>query len=147
MGAGLGLRGVEEFPAEPEARWRMNLDVLRRASDDLAGWPAEALMPGAFAGPMLVLYGGTSDYVTDAGRAAFAHWFPQAELHAIPDTGHCSSAATSASWARSSARSTSRVIRVRAPTRRADSARHVAITTPVAPEGSSYVVPAGTWPA
>ena len=62
----------------------------------------------------------------------------------IPETGHCSRAATRASWARSSARSTSRVIRVRAPTRRADSARHVAITTPV---GSSYVVPAGTWPA
>ena len=61
-------------------------------------------------------------------------------LSGIPDTGHCSSAATSASCARSSARSTSRVIRARAPTRRADSARHVAITTPEGPEGPEVVV-------
>ena len=49
----------------------------------------------------------------------------------MPVVGHCSSAATSASCARSSASSTSRVIRVRAPTRRADSARHAAMMASV----------------
>ena len=47
-------------------------------------------------------------------------------LSGTPVAGHCSSAATRASCARSSARLTSRVIRVRAPTRRADSARQAA---------------------
>ena len=50
-----------------------------------------------------------------------------AGLAGTPDVGHCSSAASSASCARSSASSTSRVIRVRAPTSRADSARHAVV--------------------
>ena len=61
-----------------------------------------------------------------------------------PVAGHCSRAATSASCARSSASSTSRVIRVRAPTRRADSARHAATMAPI---GSSVLDSAGTQPA
>src|SRR4051812_35173468 len=47
-------------------------------------------------------------------------------LSGTPDSGHCSSAATSASWARSSASPTSRTIRVRPAIRRVDSIRQTA---------------------
>src|SRR6185312_2630731 len=67
-----------------------------------------------------------------------------AGLSGTPAAGHCSSAATSASCARSSASATSRVICVRAPTRRAESARHVAM---IASVRSSEGDCAGTRPA
>src|SRR5665213_1630757 len=51
-----------------------------------------------------------------------------AGLSGTPDCGHCSSAATSASWARSSARPTSRVRRVSPAMTRADSMRQTAST-------------------
>ena len=47
-------------------------------------------------------------------------------LSGMPDSGHCSSAATRASWARSSARPTSRTMRVRPAMSRADSIRQTA---------------------
>ena len=47
-------------------------------------------------------------------------------LSGMPDCGHCSSAATSASWARSSAHPMSWTMRARAPITRADSIRHTA---------------------
>src|SRR5262249_54889156 len=47
-------------------------------------------------------------------------------LSGTPDTGHCSSAATSASCAKSSARPISRTSRVRAPMSLGDSIRHTA---------------------
>src|SRR5262245_28914705 len=47
-------------------------------------------------------------------------------LSGTPDSGHCWSAASSASWARSSARLTSRSTRVRPAMSLADSMRHTA---------------------
>src|SRR5689334_19271631 len=47
-------------------------------------------------------------------------------LSGTPDSGHCASAATSASWARSSARPTSRTRRVSPAISRADSIRKTA---------------------
>src|SRR5205807_3909362 len=47
-------------------------------------------------------------------------------LFGTPDAGHCSSAATSASWARSSATATSRTMRVSPAINRADSIRQTA---------------------
>src|SRR5437660_12763024 len=47
-------------------------------------------------------------------------------LSGIPDSGHCSSAATSASCARSSATATSRTMRVSPAINRADSIRQTA---------------------
>lgn len=81
------LQSLEVRAGQP-ARWRMNLDVLRDSMDALTGWPGDGPTPGAFGGPVLALYGGASDYVTEAGRAAFARWFPQAELRCLPDAGH-----------------------------------------------------------
>src|SRR5688500_20035672 len=49
-------------------------------------------------------------------------------LSGTPDSGHRSSAATRASWARSSARPTSRTIRARPAISRADSIRQTAST-------------------
>src|SRR5690349_17660861 len=53
-------------------------------------------------------------------------------LSGTPASGHFSSAATSASWARSSARPTSPTIRARPATRRADSIRQTASIARVA---------------
>src|ERR1700752_2960246 len=47
-------------------------------------------------------------------------------LSGMPDSGHCSRAATSASWARSSATATSRTMRVSPAISRADSIRQTA---------------------
>src|SRR4029450_10692082 len=51
-------------------------------------------------------------------------------LRGTPDSGHCSSAATRASWASSSARPTSRTIRRTPAMIRADSIRQTASTAP-----------------
>ena len=53
-------------------------------------------------------------------------------LLGMPSDGHCSRAATRASWARSSARPTSLVIRVSPATRRADSRRQTALAADAA---------------
>lgn len=70
------------------ARWRMNLSVLRAAMATLTGWPADAVTPGAFTGPVLALAGAQSDYVDAAGAAALRHWFPQVDLRVLEGTGH-----------------------------------------------------------
>ena len=62
---------------------------------------------------------------------SIARCLPVAMSHApglsgTPDAGHCSSAATRASWARSSARPTSRTMRARPAMSRADSIRQTA---------------------
>ena len=51
---------------------------------------------------------------------------PRAGLFGTPASGHCSSAATSASWARSSATPTSRTSRARLAMSRGDSIRQTA---------------------
>lgn len=75
-----------DLRAEPP-RWKMNLDALRAAMPALTGWP-DGLVPGAFAGPMLVLAGAESDYVDRAAEAALHRFFPQARLSRIDGTGH-----------------------------------------------------------
>ena len=70
-------------------------------------------------------------------------------LSGTPESGHCSRAATSASWARSSASARSWVIRVRPATSRAASVLQILLTTsgavtrPIRPggDGISQVSP------
>ena len=69
------------------ARWRLNAAALEAGMDRLTGWPDE-LSGRTFAGPALALYGGASEYVDDAARAAIRRQFPNAEFHAVPGAGH-----------------------------------------------------------
>ncbi len=68
-------------------RWRINLEVLRDDMPEIAGFPD--FPPGtAYRGPCLVVRGAASDYVDDAGLAAFARLFPGYRLAVIPGAGH-----------------------------------------------------------
>lgn len=75
-----------DLKADPP-RWRMNLAALRDQMPGLTGWPA-ADEGMRFDGPMLVLAGGDSDYVDDAGRAAIAALFPKGTVETVGGTGH-----------------------------------------------------------
>jgi hypothetical protein len=61
----------------------------------------------------------------------------------IPDTGHCSRPATSASWASSSATATSRTMRVSPAISRADSILHTASIARAAPDEAIRLVRSG----
>ena len=67
--------------------WRLNLAAIAGARDalqDFPDFPASA----AFAGPMLAVAGGASDYIRPDHAPAFARYFPNAEIHRIPGAGH-----------------------------------------------------------
>lgn len=67
-------------------RWRLNLDALRRAMDELIGFPD--LDGRTFDGPVLFLYGADSDYVQVEQRPRIERYFPNAEYAAVEDAGH-----------------------------------------------------------
>lgn len=66
-------------------RWRLNLDVLEREMSKITGWPEVA---GQFAGPVLFLSGGRSDYVLPEHRTLIKPRFPNAKFAKLPDVGH-----------------------------------------------------------
>lgn len=65
--------------------WRLNLAGLRQCYPDLIGAPQQ---DGCFAGPVLFIRGGDSDYVLPEHRDAILKLFPQAESKTIAGTGH-----------------------------------------------------------
>ena len=66
--------------------WRCNVAAFVQG---LAGMVGGVDLPGrTFAGPALVLCGGRSDYVTDAGLEEIRRHFPCAESATIPEAGH-----------------------------------------------------------
>lgn len=65
--------------------WRIPLDILADQIPQLESFPA---LDGRYQGPALFLYGAASDYVTAAARAPIQHYFPAAQLQAIPQAGH-----------------------------------------------------------
>ncbi|MFT4084279.1 MAG: alpha/beta fold hydrolase [Nocardioides sp.] len=70
-------------------RWQMNLAVLGDSLDQLADWPAEALVGVApYRGPVLWVAGAQSDYITAEYEPAMAHWFPRKRLATIKNAGH-----------------------------------------------------------
>jgi len=66
-------------------RWRLNLDALERDMPKILGWPD---LPGTFDGPVLVLSGALSDYVTPDHRPAIRGLFPNARFAKIPEAAH-----------------------------------------------------------
>ena len=68
-----------------ERRWRLNLDALEGAMDEISGWPDAA---GRFEGPALFLSGAESDYLTGEHRPAVQALFPAARFARIQGAGH-----------------------------------------------------------
>jgi esterase len=84
-------RGVRAFLLqslvldEDGARWALNLEVLDEQMPAIMGFPEVA---GRFEGPVLVLRGGTSDYVRDADLAAFRDRFPALRVETLAGACH-----------------------------------------------------------
>jgi len=68
-----------------EKRWFLNLDILAAEMPKILGFPE---IGGSWAGPVLFLSGGASDYVTEAHRPAIRRHFPKARFAKIPGAGH-----------------------------------------------------------
>lgn len=68
-------------------QWRINLEVLDKALGQLLEFPISCTGQ-AFQGPALFLYGGRSDYLTEAAAPAIRGCFPYARLRAIAGAGH-----------------------------------------------------------
>ena len=69
--------------------WRMNLDVLGDALEDLASWPADRLPEGAsYDGPVLWVGGAESAYVRDDFVGAMTALFPRVRRVTIKRAGH-----------------------------------------------------------
>jgi pimeloyl-ACP methyl ester carboxylesterase len=66
-------------------RWRLNLDALEAEMDGITGWEA---VTSRFDGPVLVLAGALSDYVTEGHRAVILEHFPQTQIEVIDGAGH-----------------------------------------------------------
>ena len=69
------------------ARWRLNLDVLKGSLSNLMGWPASWPHP-EYDGPALFLHGGASDYVTAEMRPTIRRLFPAARFETLEGAGH-----------------------------------------------------------
>lgn len=68
-------------------RWRLGLDEIAGAMEQLLGWPA--IHPKrSYAGPSLFLRGGKSNYVPDAAKATILDLFPQAAVETVDGVGH-----------------------------------------------------------
>jgi Predicted hydrolases or acyltransferases (alpha/beta hydrolase superfamily) len=65
--------------------WRMNLQDIQRQYGHLIG---ENRPDASYAGPILFLKGGNSDYIKSDYRQAITRRFPAAQLKIVPDTGH-----------------------------------------------------------
>ncbi|MBT2968841.1 MAG: alpha/beta fold hydrolase [Candidatus Thiodiazotropha sp. (ex Ctena orbiculata)] len=66
--------------------WRFNLEGLRSAISDMAGFPQ--VESEIFAGETLFVHGEKSDYVTDAYRERIAQLFPHYRLRMLHGAGH-----------------------------------------------------------
>jgi pimeloyl-ACP methyl ester carboxylesterase len=70
-------------------RWQINLDVLVKDMEEIAGWPEERLAGAApYDGPVLWLAGQGSDYVMPEYAGAMDRWFPSNRLVTIKGAGH-----------------------------------------------------------
>ena len=67
--------------------WRVNLPAIAASMPQLAGFPP-SLRRQAFEGPMHVIAGGRSDYVTRRDGAEFRAMFPAAQVELIERAGH-----------------------------------------------------------
>ncbi len=67
--------------------WRINLEVLDNAMDDLTGFPTLQNNP-VYTRDSLFLYGGQSDYVQPSTRQRIKDLFPNSTMQTIENAGH-----------------------------------------------------------
>ncbi len=70
---------------EDKYRWRFNLELLTEKYDEVI---APVIFQAPLEMPALFIYGGKSDYVTEADRKFIEIWFHQASFAEISDAGH-----------------------------------------------------------
>ncbi|SEQ62046.1 Pimeloyl-ACP methyl ester carboxylesterase [Loktanella sp. DSM 29012] len=68
-----------------DKRWDLNLDTLAADMGHITGWPE---VDAQFDGPVLMLRGANSDYVTADHATIIAALFPRAHTQTIADAGH-----------------------------------------------------------
>jgi esterase len=71
--------------AEGKLTWKPNLPVLHRHLTELSAGFAEVR---EYAGPVLFVGGGRSDYILPEDLPRIREFFPQAQLEVIPEAGH-----------------------------------------------------------
>ena len=67
-------------------RWQVNLEGLRRNLASLAGLPFAFGRPMAL--PVLLVYGGRSDFVRPVDLERLPEFFADARVHRLPEAGH-----------------------------------------------------------
>jgi pimeloyl-ACP methyl ester carboxylesterase len=86
--ADAGVRGFLlqslDLSAEGAPRWLLGLEGIAASMPQIEGF-AEA---GRYEGPVLVIAGARSDYITPDDRAVFLRHFPQARFAEVPGAGH-----------------------------------------------------------
>lgn len=81
-----GVRAFLLQSLDVKARaWRLNLDQLEADMDAILGFPE---VSGTFEGPVFMLSGAESDYVTREQRPEIKALFPAARFAKIPGAGH-----------------------------------------------------------
>ena len=70
-----------------QPRWRLNLDILKRAMPTILG-PLPAAPDAHYAGPAWFIRGALSDRVVSEHLPLIAHWFPHYHLETIDGGGH-----------------------------------------------------------
>ena len=75
------------FRDDDRWRWRMNLDALYHAIDDITAFPVSSALT-AYPGSTLFIYGSESDYLTRQHYKRIKTLFPHARLRTIPGAGH-----------------------------------------------------------
>ncbi|MCW8886645.1 MAG: alpha/beta fold hydrolase [Motiliproteus sp.] len=66
--------------------WRMNLDGLNKAYDDIADAPESH--HNHYDGPTLFIKGGASDYIQESHRSKILHLFPKVKARVMDGVGH-----------------------------------------------------------
>lgn len=67
-------------------RWRPNLSAMKQNLSEIGGFDLPPTEP--YREPVLFIGGGNSKYILPEYHAPIKKYFPQAEIHTIPDAGH-----------------------------------------------------------
>ncbi len=76
-----------DFDRDGRAFWKPNLETLEQAVPILMDWP-ECYAGEVYEGAALSIRGSTSDYVTEAGEAAFRRMMPAVAFETLDGSGH-----------------------------------------------------------
>ncbi|MDP5291157.1 alpha/beta fold hydrolase [Oceanimonas sp. CHS3-5] len=85
----VAIAGVRQFLLKSfvagEAGWRFNVAALRKAYNNIMGWPG---LPAPFEGPVLFIKGSESDYLLPEHQPEVQAQFPNARARVIQNAGH-----------------------------------------------------------